>query len=169
MVVAAAASTLFGAALAYAQWSITPLAGTIVADSILVLKSERKLVLLSGGKSVAEYRVALGGNPIGPKLEKGDQRTPEGNYLIDYRNERSAFHRALHISYPNANDVVQASIRGVDPGGDIMIHGVGSSNPILARWHYLFDWTRGCIAVTDDEIEQIWRAVPDGARVEIRP
>jgi murein L,D-transpeptidase YafK len=160
---------LLAAVFAHAHWPLSPFPDEIVADSIVVLKSERKLFLLHQGRPLREYRIALGGDPVGTKREEGDQRTPEGRYVIDYRNDHSAYHLALHISYPDENDRLQAAARGVNPGGLIMIHGTGSSDPLIDRWHRLLDWTHGCIAVTNEEIEQIWRAVPDGTPIEIRP
>ena len=139
------------------------------ADEILVLKSDRKLVLLSGGDPVKTYRISLGGEPSGHKLEEGDQRTPEGDYVIDWRNEDSRYYRSLHISYPNAADEAQAVARNVSPGGAIMIH--GSPNGLgLFSWALApFDWTDGCIAVSNHEMAEIWAAVPDGTPIRIKP
>ncbi|MEW6444287.1 MAG: L,D-transpeptidase family protein [bacterium] len=152
----------------YAQWPLAAMPSDARADMVTVLKSERKLILLKDGFVIREYRVALGHNPVGAKTQKGDGRTPEGTYVIDYRKPDSSFHRALHISYPNAADRAQAGARGVDPGGLIMIHGIRNGLGIIGRWHRLIDWTNGCIALTNAEIEQVWDAVPDGTPVEIR-
>jgi len=138
-------------------------------DHILVLKKEHKLLLLSGDRIVKAYSVALGSGGLAPKQRQGDDKTPEGLYRIDYRNPASRFHLALHISYPDESDKEQARKRGVSPGGDIMIHGLGGEFRSLGTKHYLYDWTAGCIAVTDSEIEEIWRLVPDRTPVEIRP
>jgi murein L,D-transpeptidase YafK len=138
-------------------------------DRIRVFKSERRLVLLSGDLAVYEYEVALGGDPTGPKREKGDERTPEGEYVIDSRKKDSDFHLALHISYPNAEDRRRARKRGVDPGGAIMIHGLPNGFGLIGAAHRLADWTDGCIAVTNEEIEEIWRRVANGVAIEIRP
>jgi murein L,D-transpeptidase YafK len=138
-------------------------------DHILVLKKEHKLLLLNGDRIVKAYSVALGSGGLAPKRRQGDDKTPEGLYRIDYRNPASRFHLALHISYPAENDKEQARKRGVSPGGDIMIHGLGGEFRSLGTKHYLYDWTAGCIAVTDSEIEEIWRLVPDRTPVEIRP
>jgi len=138
-------------------------------DHILVLKKEHKLLLLSGDRIVKAYSVALGSGGLAPKQRQGDDKTPEGLYWIDSRNPASRFHLALHISYPDQSDKEQARKRGVSPGGDIMIHGLGNEFKSLGQKHYLYDWTAGCIAVTDSEIEEIWRLVPDGTPVEIRP
>lgn len=146
-----------------------PLPENTVADRILVLKSERKLMLLSQGKVLREYRVALGFNPVGPKQQEGDGRTPEGLYVIDWRNPHSQFHLSLHVSYPTAEETARARKRGMKPGGMIMIHGLGPQAASLASVHTLTDWTNGCIAVNNQEIEEIWRLVPDGTPIEIRP
>jgi len=138
-------------------------------DRIHVFKSERRMVLLSGELPVYEYEVALGGSPTGPKRERGDERTPEGEYVIDSRKSDSDFHLALHISYPNADDRLQARERGVEPGGAIMIHGLPNGFGLIGPAHRLADWTDGCIAVTNEEIEEIWRRVADGVAIDIRP
>jgi len=138
-------------------------------DHILVLKKKHKLLLLSEDQIVKTYSVALGSGGLAPKRLEGDDKTPEGLYRIDYRNPASRFHLALHISYPGEADKEQARKRGVSPGGDIMIHGLGGEFRSLGTKHYLYDWTAGCIAVTDSEIEEIWRLVPDRTPVEIRP
>jgi len=138
-------------------------------DRIVVLKKEHKLLLLSEGEPVKLYRVALGSGGMAPKRQQGDHRTPEGSYRIDWRNPASRFHLALHISYPNEADKDYARKLGVDPGGDIMIHGLADSFKELEAAHRISDWTDGCIAVTDAEIEEIWKLVPDGTPVEILP
>lgn len=131
-------------------------------DSIRVFKSARRMELLKDGKVVHSYRVALGDAPTGHKRQQGDERTPEGDYRITYRNPQSRFHLSLRVSYPNQADRDQARKRGVDPGGDIMIH--GSTPP-----GYTGDWTDGCIAVTNAQIEEIWRLVPVGTPIRINP
>jgi murein L,D-transpeptidase YafK len=138
-------------------------------DHILVLKKEHKLLLLGGDQIIRTYSVALGGGGMAPKRQQGDDKTPEGLYRIDSRNSASRFHLALHISYPEEIDKVRARRQGVSPGGDIMIHGLGDEFKSLGTKHYLHDWTAGCIAVTDLEIEEIWQIVPNGTLVEIRP
>lgn len=139
-------------------------------DLVLIDKSQRRLSLMSAGNALRTYRVALGRDPDGPKVQQGDNRTPEGRYLIDSRNPNSAFHRSLHISYPNPGDRARARAMGVSPGGDIMIHGMGNGLGWVTWLHRrLFDWTAGCVAVTNAEIEEIWTLVPDGTPVEIRP
>jgi murein L,D-transpeptidase YafK len=138
-------------------------------DLIQVDKSERRMQLLRKGEVVRSYRVSLGANPKGHKQREGDERTPEGRYRIDGRNPRSKFYKSLHISYPNAQDRRSARSLGVSPGGAIMIHGLpngwGWAGPFLAP----LDWTDGCIAVSDAEMDEIWKAVSVGTPIEIRP
>lgn len=143
--------------------------GDLQADRVVVEKSARRLTLLRHGQPLKTYRVALGSSPIGHKEQEGDGRTPEGVYLIDFHKADSDFHRALHICYPSADDTRRAAALGVSPGGDIMIHGLRNGTGLIGAAHRLRDWTAGCIAVTDSEIEEIWRAVPDGTPIEIRP
>lgn len=125
--------------------------------------------LFSGDKVIHTYKVALGRGGLSPKHREGDERTPEGDYVVDSRNQQSAFHLALHLSYPNSTDRQLAAKLGVSPGGAIMIHGLPNGFAWLGRSHRLYDWTRGCIAVSNAEIEEIWQLVPVGTRVEIRP
>jgi tetratricopeptide (TPR) repeat protein len=139
------------------------------ADRILVEKKDRRLTLFSQGKVLKSYQIALGGNPNGPKERQGDNKTPEGTYRIDSRNKNSQFHLSLHISYPNEKDKKRARELGVSPGGDIMIHGIKNGLSWVGDMHTEVDWTKGCIAVTDEEIEEINRVVPNGTIVEIRP
>ena len=139
------------------------------ADRILILKSERKLTLYREGRPRTTYLVALGGSPEGDKQCQGDQRTPEGTYRIDLKNRASRYHLSLRISYPDARDRAEARRRGCSPGGDIFIHGLGKGFAYLGKLHRATDWTLGCVAVTNEEIEEIWRAVEVGTKVEIRP
>jgi len=139
------------------------------ADKIVIEKSKRRLTLLWKESPVKSYRVALGGEPEGKKQCQGDQRTPEGLYSITSRNAQSAYHRSLRVSYPNAEDIANARRLRCSPGGDIMIHGITNGYGWIGAGHALKDWTLGCIAVTDQEIEEIWDAVPNGTVVEIRP
>ena len=136
-------------------------------DRIIVEKSQRRMDLMSGDAVVRSYEIALGSAPEGDKQQEGDGKTPEGQYVIDGRNPSSAFHLSLKISYPDAADRAAAAARNVSPGGDIFIH--GAPNWWLLPGQPPGDWTRGCIAVTKAEIEEIWRLVPDGTPVEIRP
>ena len=139
------------------------------ADKILIGKKERRLTLLSKGKVLKTYKIALGGNPSGPKERQGDNKTPEGTYVIDSRNKDSRYHLSLHISYPNEKDKKRAKQLGVSPGGDIMIHGIKNGFSWVGDLHTEIDWTKGCIAVTDKEIEEIGKLAPNGTIVEILP
>lgn len=125
--------------------------------------------LIHAGQVVKSYKIALGGEPLGPKTRQGDHRTPEGVYVIDRRNAKSQFDRSLHISYPNTTDREHARKLGISPGGDIFIHGLPNGYGFIGSAHRARDWTDGCIAVTDQEIEEIWRLVDNGTPVEIRP
>ena len=146
-------------------------AGSIrpVADRVVIEKARHRLSLYAHDRRIAEFIVALGHNPVGRKVCAGDKRTPEGYYFVSGRKEDSRFHRALRISYPSPEDRGRAELSGCEPGGDIMIHGLKQDWGADNRFHVLHDWTQGCVAVTNEEIEQIWRTVPDGAAVEIRP
>ncbi len=145
-------------------------AGEIVlADKVLVEKKARQLTLLSKGRELKVYKIALGGNPIGAKEKEGDGKTPEGLYIIDSRNKNSGYHLSLHVTYPNEKDRARAKELDVSPGGNIMIHGIKNGFGWVGRFHTRFDWTKGCIAVTDMEIEDIDKLVPDGTPIEIRP
>lgn len=137
------------------------------ADRLVVKKAERRLYLLRGEQRLRTYGIALGFQPIGHKLREGDGRTPEGRYVIDRRNDRSRFHKALHISYPSAQDRLRAEHRDQSPGGLILIHGQPANQARSAPLEG--DWTLGCIAVANDEIEEIWALTPDGTRIEILP
>jgi murein L,D-transpeptidase YafK len=135
----------------------------------MVLKSQHRLILLRQGQELASYPVSIGRNFIGAKTRAGDHKTPEGTYIVDGRNPQSGFHLSLHVSYPNAEDRKRAALAGVSPGGDIMIHGIKNGFGWLRRVHRLMDWTDGCIAVTNAEMDQIWPLVPAGTPIEIRP
>jgi murein L,D-transpeptidase YafK len=139
------------------------------ADRVVIAKSERTLTMFRQGKVLKTYKVALGGEPRGPKTQRGDNKTPEGLYAIDARNPHSQFHLALHISYPNSADRERARGLGVNPGGDIFIHGLPPAFAYLGPLHRQRDWTLGCVAVTNSEIEEIWAMVPVGTAVEIKP
>jgi tetratricopeptide (TPR) repeat protein len=138
-------------------------------DKVLIEKKERRLTLILRGEVLKTYKIALGGNPIGPKERQGDNKTPEGTYVIDSKNKGSRYHRSLHISYPNEKDKKRAKELGVSPGGDIMIHGIKNGFSWAGDSHTEVDWTKGCIAVTDEEIEEIEKLAPNGTIVEIRP
>ena len=149
------------------RYSYTPQLGK--ADMVLVKKSESKMYLMKRGKPLKSYNVAFGSNPIGHKKQEGDQRTPEGRYLLDYKNQRSKFYKSINISYPNEKDIANARARGVDPGDDIVIHGYpnelyGYSGPVYPK-----NWTQGCIGVKNHEMDEIWALVEVDTPIEIHP
>jgi murein L,D-transpeptidase YafK len=138
--------------------------GLLQADRIVVHKARREMLLLRGESVLRAYRIALGLNPAGHKQREGDGRTPEGVYRIDRRNPRSAYHLSLHISYPSVEDRALAEEAGASPGGDIMIHGLpNDGRPVDG------DWTHGCIAISNAEMDDIWSLVPDGTPIQILP
>jgi murein L,D-transpeptidase YafK len=147
----------------------TQLRAEAKADRIIVHKKARTMELMHAGRMLKTYKIALGGEPVGPKTRQGDHRTPEGVYVIDSRNAQSKFHRSLHISYPGASDRERARKLGLPPGGDVFIHGLPNGYGWIGAGHRARDWTDGCIAVTDQEIEEIWSLVANGTPVEIRP
>ena len=140
-------------------------------DNILVEKAKRQMHLRNGENVVKTYRISLGKNPVGAKVNSGDNKTPEGNYTIEKHNPKSKFHLSLKISYPNAEQINAAKVGNYEPGGDIMIHGYPNKVPafLFKFWHRWKDWTAGCIAVTNDEIEEIYDAVKDGTPITIKP
>lgn len=151
-----------------ADWPME-LPGAFLADSLVVEKGERRLTLYYRGVPVRKYRVALGRNPVGDKVAIGDYRTPEGLYYIIGRNPLSKFYKSLAISYPDSAHEERAAELGVSPGGNIMIHGLPAHQAKLGASHALVDWTEGCIAMTNAEIDELWRAVVDGAYIHIKP
>jgi murein L,D-transpeptidase YafK len=139
------------------------------ADLVVVYKAARKLQLMRAGRVIASYRIALGRAPDGPKRQAGDGRTPEGVYTLDWRNANSNFHRSLHVSYPRAWDDERARRWGVSAGGEIMLHGLPNGVSAERLGHPYIDWTDGCIALSDDEIDEIWARVDDGTTIIIYP
>lgn len=138
-------------------------------DLVRVLKAERKLQLLADSVVQKEFKVALGGSPVGHKQREGDQKTPEGTYVLDYKKADSAFYKAIHVSYPNAEDMARAKAEGVSPGGQIMIHGQKNGLGRLSGVTQKYDWTNGCIALTDADMDVVWKSVKPGTLIEIRP
>lgn len=142
----------------------------LLAERVEVRKRERVMELWNGELLLHRFRVALGRRPQGPKVEEGDGRTPEGRYELTEFLPKSYFYRAIRISYPNEEDRERARRLGVRPGGDILVHGL---DPAIARRfradHWLFNWTRGCIAVTDEEMDILWASVAPGTPIEIKP
>lgn len=149
--------------------AVVPASAAEHVDYILIIKSTHTLTLMNHGKILKTYQIALGTVPVGPKAKRGDHKTPEGNYIINGKDSHSEFHLALHLSYPNAADRRRAHKLGVNPGGDVEIHGLMPEHAWLGPLHRQQDWTDGCIAVTNSEIEEIWDLVPVGTLVEIRP
>ncbi len=164
-----AAVALVAAAFLWANHAPAPLPADTKADLLVVDKSAHRLSLYEHGALLRSYAVSLGRQPVGPKLREGDHRTPEGRYVIDRHNPHSAFHLALHVSYPSASDSARASAAGYSAGANIMVHGMRNGLGWLGRSHLFVDWTDGCIATTDAEIHQLYQVVPDGTPIDIRP
>jgi len=139
------------------------------ADEVLVVKSKRKLYLLREGEVLREFDVFLGDDPDGPKRRAGDERTPEGRYMLDQRNPDSDFFLSIRVSYPDARDRARARRRGEDPGGQIMIHGFPNERRYPEHWYESEDWTNGCIAVTDADMVDIWLMTREFTPIEIKP
>lgn len=138
-------------------------------DRIVVEKSARRLSLYAGDTLIRSYTIQLGRVPVGHKEREGDHRTPEGDYIIDYRNPRSGFYKSLHVSYPDAHDRAHAAAGGFDPGDDIMIHGRKNGCGAFEFYYRHRDWTKGCVAVPNRDMEEIWRSVPVGTPISILP
>ncbi len=145
-----------------------PLPAAARANLVVIEKSAHRMSLYAHRRLLRVYTISLGSGGLDPKASQGDGLTPEGHYEIDRHNTHSSFYLALHINYPSAMDKKVAAARGVAPGGDVMIHGLRNYTGWIGTWQRAIDWTDGCIAVTDDEMDEIWRAVPNGTPVEIR-
>ncbi|MDE1263520.1 L,D-transpeptidase family protein [Vibrio aestuarianus] len=144
-----------------------PLVSYADVDLVKVDKSKRRMYLLDGQTVVQEYRIALGKNPQGHKFKEGDQRTPEGRYYLDYISNNSSYYRSVHITYPNHQDTVLAMQSGVDPGGDIKIHGLKNGFQAKPEFIQSFDWTDGCIAITNDQMDDFLSRVKLGTPIVI--
>lgn len=173
--------------LILSQFMATPLLARVKIQEVRVFKSERKLELITSDNQVYKtYKIMLGRNPEGPKRVEGDNKTPEGTYTLDLKNNRSKFHLALHVSYPNSKDILRAKLRGQNPGGDIMLHGLPNNFNEMRDWIASknldgmndeairaalpgYDWTNGCIAVTDEEIEEIYSLIDVPTKIVITP
>lgn len=140
-----------------------------IADSVLIEKAKRKMYLIHNDQVFREYDISLGDSPVGHKQQRGDEKTPEGSYVIDFRNPNSRYHLSLHINYPSKTDKERARRLGVNPGGDIYIHGLPNGMGLVPALFEGRDWTDGCIAVNNDQIEEIWKLVKNGTPIEIRP
>lgn len=163
-----ARNLFFGALLGLFVSSVAYASGTIHADKVVVIKNEKLLLLLRNGEVLKSYKVSIGRKP-GRRVRSGDNRTPEGIYVIDRRNPKSRYYKSLHISYPNASDVRIARQLGVSPGGEVAIHGLPSGFEDLGASHTELNWTRGCIAVSNEEMDEIWELVADGTPIRIVP
>lgn len=139
------------------------------ADKVIVEKANRILKLIKDNKVIASYHIALGGNPIGHKEQEGDNKTPEGLYTLDFKKPDSAYYKAIHISYPNAEDIKNAKKKGVSPGGAIMIHGQKNGYGAFAAVTQQYDWTLGCIALTNSDMDAVWRSIKIPTPIEIKP
>ncbi|QBF84336.1 hypothetical protein EXU30_17910 [Shewanella maritima] len=139
------------------------------ADLVIVKKSESSMQILRQGKVLKTYHIAMGDAPQGHKLTEGDQRTPQGRYILDYKKSDSAFYRSIHISYPNEEDKLRAKALGISPGGLIMIHGENPKSKLPPLEQQKYNWTNGCIAVTNKEMDELWQVIDPGTPIEIWP
>lgn len=147
----------------------TPLPPDITIDKLIVTKSQRTMEAYSNGQLIKTYKISLGRNPLGDKEYQGDKKTPEGEYTINDKNPNSGFYKNLGVSYPSTMDKREAERRGLDPGGEIKIHGLGDGVGYIGKFHRLFNWTAGCMAVTDNEIDELYNAVDLGTPIIIKP
>ncbi|AWI27262.1 hypothetical protein HYN49_10180 [Flavobacterium pallidum] len=161
--------TITCCAAIYYFWPEKKLPAGTVIDSLVVYKSERQLLAYSDGNLIKTYAISLGKNPIGHKVFEGDMKTPEGTYTINAKNANSGYHKNLGVSYPNDLDCAVAKRIGKSPGGDIKIHGIRNGRGYIGKFHRWTDWTHGCIAVTDEEIDELFDAVAIGTSIEIKP
>lgn len=145
------------------------LPGDCKVEKIVVIKSKRLMEVYSKGELVKTYRISLGGVPVGDKEFEGDKKTPEGEYIISGKNSRSAFHKNLGISYPSPDDIKAAKARKLNPGGEIKIHGIRNGFGFIGKFQRWWDWTAGCIALTDEEVDELYAAVETGTPITIRP
>ena len=141
----------------------------IIIDKLEVYKSKRRLLVYSNGQLVKTYKISLGRQPIGDKEFEGDKKTPEGLYFINDNNHNSGYHKNLGISYPKKEDIQNAKRLGKLAGGEVKIHGFRNKTGFIGKFHRWYDWTQGCIALTDEEIDELYKAVKIGAQIEIKP
>jgi murein L,D-transpeptidase YafK len=142
---------------------------SFLADTILIVKHERKLYLLRDNSPLRSYRIALGLTPVGAKERRWDFRTPEGSYIIDFRNEHSHYFKALHISYPSTADLKRSAELHQPVGGDIFIHGAPNQPTKPDSYYETRDWTNGCIALSNQDLQDVWELTSGRTRVEILP
>jgi len=169
---AAYTETIIRKPLSTAPAPATPAAPAVqerLIDKVLVLKSERRLQLISRGEPLKTYRISLGKQPKGAKEREGDKRTPEGLYWLDWRKVSDRYNLAMHISYPNITDAAKARREGVSAGSMIMIHGTPINEEYPEWYFHTLDWTEGCIAMRNDDMREVWSLVKDGTLIEIRP
>ncbi len=145
------------------------LSHNILIDKLVVYKSKRELLVYANGKLIKNYEISLGSQPVGDKEFEGDNKTPEGLYIINDKNPNSGYYKNLGISYPDIDDIEYSKGLGKSPGGDIKIHGIRNRLGFIGKFHRWIDWTAGCIAVTNDEIDELYRAVKIGTPIEIKP
>lgn len=138
-------------------------------DHIVVKKGDRKMFLFNEGRLVKYYPISLGDNPIGHKVQQGDERTPEGRYKLTHKNAQSRFYRSIHVDYPNAEDRKKAKLMGVHPGGQIKIHGLPNKQKYPTDVYLGMNWTNGCIAVSNKAMDELWSAVKFNTPIEILP
>jgi len=168
-------SLLMAIVLIAAKVNFSPVAAQLPSlarepvDLVIVYKKDRLLHLKRNGLVVRQFDIALGAEPKGHKLAEGDNRTPEGVYTLDWRNINSQFYKSIHISYPQIRDEETAERLGVSPGGLIMIHGMPNGRAATEMNHPINNWTNGCIAVTNEEMDEIWSLVEDGTTIIIFP
>jgi murein L,D-transpeptidase YafK len=163
------ACTFQASAIPAADDSLPASAPVEKADLVVVEKKSKILSLFKNERRIASFSVAFGANPVGHKQQEGDERTPEGRYKLDYKKTETNYHKAIHISYPNAQDIADAKKRGVSPGGAIMIHGQKKGWGWAAIFTQRINWTNGCIALADDDLDFVWNAVDVGTPIEIKP
>lgn len=164
-----ASLAIVGIAIVYYFYPETWLPADTKIDKLVVIKSKRAMEAYSNGRVIKTYRISLGQNPLGDKVSEGDKRTPEGEYTINAKNRKSAFHKNLGVSYPNQTDLHEARERGVDAGGNIKIHGLKNGIGFIGKFHRLLNWTAGCIAVTDEEMDELYKKVEIGTPIIIKP
>lgn len=157
------------ATAALALFFATTAAAGEKADRVLVEKSDRLLLLYKNNSLIGAYRIALGGHPLGHKQQAGDERTPEGSYVLDHKDPASRYYKSIRVSYPNAYDMTLAQQRGVPPGGEVVVHGQKRAFKYLAPITRKLDWTDGSIALSNSDMDKVWAAVDPGTPVEIKP
>ena len=157
------------ALLVWANYPESSLPSNITIEKLVVVKHQRIMSAYSNGGIVKQYQVSLGRSPVGQKMQEGDRKTPEGIFSIDYKKEKSCCYRALHISYPDQRAINRAKSLGVEPGGLVMVHGLSRGFGWLGKLHRFVDWTYGCVAVTNYEMEELYNSVQEGTLIEIQP